>query len=69
MAFKHTQGRFNYTLKTIMEMITATGLSSSDLEFLRTISPYVKREGPGIYIAVNDDNRERVLSYLKNKQS
>jgi hypothetical protein len=52
-----------------MEMITATGLSNSDLKFLKTISPYVKREGPGIYIAVNDDNREQVLSYLNNKQS
>jgi len=52
-----------------MEMITATGLSNSDLDFLKTISPYVKREGPGVYIAVNDDNKEEVLSYLKNKQS
>lgn len=45
--------------------ITATGVSSSELKFLKTLSPDVQRQGPGVYIAVNDDNRKKVLDYLK----
>lgn len=45
-------------------MITATGVSGSEVKHLKTISPYVKVEGPGVYIAINADNKEEVLDYL-----
>lgn len=45
-------------------MITATGVSGSEVKHLKTMSPYVKVQGPGVYITVNDDNKEEVLDYL-----
>jgi hypothetical protein len=45
-------------------MITATGVSGSEVKHLKTISPYVKVQGPGVYIAVNADNKKEVLDYL-----
>lgn len=45
-------------------MITATGVSKSEIKYLKTISPYVKVQGPGVYITINDDNKKEVLDYL-----
>ena len=59
------QDTVDESLTEAYSIITATGVSNSEVKFLKTLSTDVKKQGPGVYITVSGDNKQKVLDYLK----